>query len=223
MENDQPADVDERWLAYELHDGLLQWLVSARMHVDTSLLRLEQLDRTLTRESLSVTLGYIESALEEGRELIGFLESKTHGTTIDLAPLLQAFIEKVEFEAEQNQQEIVASSVGAAWPSLKPRQVWNVLRIAQQAVRNAIQHAGPCRIQVCRGWFDERHIQLEIRDSGRGFEVLSASAQTGHFGLASLQHRAKLIGASLFIDSHISSGTSILLKLPTAMQRIPTE
>ena len=32
-----PDDSRYRWLAHELHDGLLQWVVSARMQVEAGL------------------------------------------------------------------------------------------------------------------------------------------------------------------------------------------
>jgi len=241
MNEQQDSETDCRWLAYELHDGLLQWIIGARMNVDALLsqtgertgasprsdhdepasLQFEQKEpgasaRPLTRsqEQLSEILGNLESALEEGRELIEFLEQQDAARDVDFVASLASFVDRVQFEAQENQQTIEVNWADPPWPRIAARTTWNLLRLCQQALRNALQHAGRCEIAIECSWMNSDTLDLQIRDSGRGFELASAD-RSGHYGLASMRHRAKLIGAKLTIESEVGTGTTIRIELNT--------
>lgn len=205
---------DHRWLAYELHDGLLQWLVSARMNVDTTLSQVDA-DKDVLREKLTTTQNFLESALEEGRELIGFLETQ-ESTAVDFSATLHAFVERIRFDVAEQEQEIVLRSDERPWPDLPQRSAWNLMRVVQQAVRNTIQHAGACTIHIDRGWHDPTTLLLQVSDSGRGFSGDPQPTRPGHFGLASMQHRVNLIGGRLHIRSAPGEGTTARIEIPAA-------
>jgi len=89
-----------------------------------------------------------------------------------------------------------------------------VLRVAQEGVANAIQHARPTRIAV-RLRFDDRKFENGDRDDGHGFEVSAApGSEEGHFGITGMRERA---GGSMKADLTIlsgSQGTRVLLTVP---------
>ena len=86
------------------------------------------------------------------------------------------------------------------------------LRIATEAVNNAVHHASASVIQVTLA-YDTRSVQLSMDDDGRGFTYdPSAFVEGGHFGLRGIEERAAEIGAVLHIDSAPAKGTRISLR-----------
>jgi signal transduction histidine kinase len=61
-------------------------------------------------------------------------------------------------------------------------------------------------------------IALEVRDDGRGFEMLDggapADAQSGHYGLTGMRERAAAIGGWLEVGSARDAGTTVRLRAP---------
>jgi len=94
-----------------------------------------------------------------------------------------------------------------------------ILRIAQEAVANAIQHAMATVISV-RLAVEDRKLAMEIEDDGRGFDVSGApSSEDGHFGITGMRERAASMKADLAIRSG-TSGTTISLVVPILPRRI---
>ena len=66
--------------------------------------------------------------------------------------------------------------------------------------------------------YDRRRLRLRVVDNGKGFDqkVLAEGARPGHFGLAGMQERAKLVGGKLAVFNRLDSGTEIELTIPAA-------
>jgi signal transduction histidine kinase len=157
----------------------------------------------------------LDIALKEGRSLISFLENETPLAKSDLPQKLEEFVSSLLHEAKQNGQRIELMSVAGEWPALPDYANWNLLRIVQQAVRNAIQHAGPCVIQIrLEVTQDPVRLIVEVADNGRGFEPDGQNRNRQHFGMASMRHRAKLIGANLGITSALGTGCRVVCTVP---------
>ncbi len=92
----------------------------------------------------------------------------------------------------------------------------NLLRIAQEAISNAVRHANPTTISVSLHQ-DSGYLELEIRDDGGGISATQLLNQKG-LGLTNMQNRAKKIGASLDIRPGIGGGTAIIVTLPINTQ-----
>ncbi|HEY3454631.1 MAG TPA: PAS domain-containing protein, partial [Bryobacteraceae bacterium] len=87
-----------------------------------------------------------------------------------------------------------------------------VYRIAQEALRNAIKHANAVGITislVCK----RSELLLTVRDTGPGFDP-SSVRRTGGLGIVDMEERARLIGATLWIDSQAGKSTTITLRVP---------
>lgn len=86
-----------------------------------------------------------------------------------------------------------------------------LFRIAEEAVRNAVEHAKAKRIIISltrRGDV----VSIEIRDDGKGFEP--ASSNGGAEGLGVMQRYARAIDAKLRIQSERGHGTSVSCAVP---------
>lgn len=205
----RPQDL---WLAYELHDGLIQWLFSAKMLTESAISRLEEASLDSTKAKLADVLKCLNSATQEGRDLIRHLEFGAEADARDFATTLQEMTSQIAPRLSDD-QSVNLKMADPCWPEFDDTTTWNLLRIIQQSVNNAIQHAGPCEITVQTGWQDTETIFASIRDTGCGFETERPTSPTS-FGLSSLQHRARKIAADLKIESSAGKGTVVTITMP---------
>ena len=96
---------------------------------------------------------------------------------------------------------------------LLPEHEHELVRIAQEAVSNAVRHGRPDNVRVAMT-DDRTHWVLSVTDDGCGFEPApELSAQEG-FGLTSMSERARAIGGEWRIDSGLGAGTRVSVRLP---------
>ena len=113
---------------------------------------------------------------------------------------------------------IVCRNCGAAaerrlqFATARPETQQHLLRIAQEAINNAVRHANPTTISVSLQC-DRSYLELQIQDNGRGISGAELLSQGG-FGLTNMQNRAKKIGATLDIRTGVGGGTAIAVRLP---------
>jgi signal transduction histidine kinase len=91
--------------------------------------------------------------------------------------------------------------------SLPPKAESELLRIAQEALANALRHAAASHVFVSL----EAHadgVVLSVADDGRGFDTAAASG----FGLAGIRERADAVGAGVEIRSEPGRGTSVTVR-----------
>ncbi len=91
-----------------------------------------------------------------------------------------------------------------------------VFRIAQEALRNAIQHADASEIEVRLVNYPDR-LRLTVTDDGRGIAggiEAGRFVEKGHFGLAGMRERAAMVGGKLEVHSAPDYGTVVVLELP---------
>jgi signal transduction histidine kinase len=97
-----------------------------------------------------------------------------------------------------------------------PHQVQqHLLRIAQEAISNAIRHANPTFLNVLLQ-SNSTELVLEIDDNGRGMATAQLGSSEG-FGLANMRERAKGLGAELDIRAAPGGGTSVIVRLPSSV------
>lgn len=90
-----------------------------------------------------------------------------------------------------------------------------LLRIAQGAVANVVQHAGASTVRLVLT-VDGREARLTVRDDGRGFDVVTADHRAGSsdsFGLRAMADRVAQFGGRLDVDSARGAGTTVVATL----------
>jgi PAS domain S-box-containing protein len=85
----------------------------------------------------------------------------------------------------------------------------NLLRIAQEALTNAIKHANADEIRV-ELIYDPDQFLLRVKDNGQGFGVGSIPSSDG-FGLLGMSERVERMNAQLTIASQPRQGTEIVV------------
>jgi PAS domain S-box-containing protein len=95
-------------------------------------------------------------------------------------------------------------------PSLKldPVVAPALFHIAQEAIENALRHAGCSAIEIAVK-STRNGPSLEVRDNGRGFDAADLAAGRRGLGLLSMEHYAAQAGLSLSIVSGRDSGTTV--------------
>jgi signal transduction histidine kinase len=97
-------------------------------------------------------------------------------------------------------------------PSLRPEHEHEMLRIAQEAVSNAVRHARPSIVRITMT--DEpAHWLLCVADDGIGMKR-DVDASSEGFGLISMRRRAVAIGGEWRVDSQPGRGTRVSVRLP---------
>jgi len=98
-------------------------------------------------------------------------------------------------------------------PALGPRAEAALYRVAQEALHNALRHAGASGVRVALAKAPSkagRQVVLEVSDDGHGFVP---EAPSGGLGLASMRERAAAAGAALTIRSG-KTGTLVRMTVP---------
>ncbi len=193
-------------LAGEIHDSLQQGLSGLIL----------QLDATL---KLPAVTHEVRSRLNVARNMVSFTRHEVQHAIWDMeSPLLEGTelgeaLQKIAALIGSGASGIEISVSGSAAPLPSAIQ-HHLLRIAQEAITNAVRHAGATTV-VVRLEYRARAVFLSVTDDGVGFEandVLEKSA--GHFGLRGLRGRAAKIGGELHIDSSRGKGTVIEILVP---------
>jgi signal transduction histidine kinase len=91
-----------------------------------------------------------------------------------------------------------------------------VLRIAQEAITNALRHAGAQRVVVRLVTVDGTGLRLDVADDGRGFDPHDPELRARRLGLTSMEERARRLGGRLEIRSSPGDGTTVRLEVPGA-------
>lgn len=95
-----------------------------------------------------------------------------------------------------------------------------VFRVFQSALTNVLRHAEAKAVNVSLR-LDDRHLVLEIRDDGKGFDVAAArrrARQGGSVGLLGMEEWVRLTGGSMSLHSGSGRGTTVTITVPVDTQ-----
>lgn len=195
---------ERRRLARELHDGIGQMLTGLKLHT-------EQLGGAAFTEKQRRTYDELRHLLHETIE-------STRTVAYNLMPsVLSDFgvAAALRLLAEQTAKSagVAVEFSGPELPRLADPVETGLYRIAQEALHNAVKHAGASRITLEL----ERNaatVQLTVTDNGRGFDARRQRSKSSGSGLGNLRTRAELLGGTLKISSEPGRGTRVLVKLP---------
>ena len=96
---------------------------------------------------------------------------------------------------------------------LAPEHEHALLRIAQEAVSNAVRHGRPSQVHIqLHG--ETAHWLLRVEDDGAGLDESPGRCAQQGFGLANMRERANAIGGEWHIDSSAGAGTRVSVRLP---------
>jgi PAS domain S-box-containing protein len=210
----QAAVLEERQrLARDLHDSVTQTLFSMTLTTEaTRLLIQENPDRVA--DQLDRLHELAQDALTEMRSLVQQLRS----TTTAQGGLVPALREHIIERQKQDGLQVVLDV--AREKQLPPEYEDALFRIVQEGLNNVVKHAQTQQAEVTLHLTDEAVI-LVIEDDGVGFDPskkLTAKPHKFHFGLATMQERAEMLGGNFTIETNPGAGTRIEIDIPLNQQ-----
>jgi signal transduction histidine kinase len=195
-------DEERGRLARDLHDGVVQSLVHVGFELD---LLAGQLDDGIRDEAVRL------------RKVVGQAVDEVRGTVQDLRSTRLADGLGVALDALARDYESSNVAVRAdvsPVDGLSPEAELQLLRIAQEAVSNAVQHGAPQRVDVML-WPSDHGVHLQVSDDGTGLGTGSASSTPDRgVGLRAMTERAELLGASLTVEPGAAWGTCVRVDVP---------
>jgi len=93
----------------------------------------------------------------------------------------------------------------------------DLLRIVQQAVDNALQHARANSVHIEIA-FNEKEVRLQIKDDGKGFDIQKTRRGVG---LTGMRERTKEIGGKFTLNSKPGKGTRVEVTVPLSLTQPP--
>jgi signal transduction histidine kinase len=194
-------------VAQELHDTLLQGVISASMQLDVAVDHLPP-DSPL-QPSLRHILQIMSQVIAEGRNTLrGLRTSSDNAHDIELAFL------RIPEELASNSKtgyRVLVEGTPVPLKSVIRDEVYSIVR---EALVNAFRHSGATHIEVELGYTANR-LKVLVRDNGCGIrpEVIRKGRE-GHWGLSGMRERAERIGAKFKVMSGPSAGTEVELNVP---------
>jgi signal transduction histidine kinase len=202
-EQQRNAIVAERTrFARDIHDTLAQGFTGIMMQLNAAEQRLPA-DAPDARTHIEKARELANASLDEARRSVAALR-------IASGSLLDAI--------EQTARKLISDS-GVQLDTKLEGQPYalpelceaNLLRIAQEALTNAVRHSGTARIGI-RLAYRTGSVELEVGDSGRGM----SGAEPSGFGVDGMRERARQIGGEIQILSDPGRGTRIVVTVPNA-------
>ena len=195
------VETERQRIGQDLHDDLCQRLGAIAL-LSGSLAR----EVSVLDEKLGVKVGKIPSLVTETIGSCRNLARGLHPITLASAGLPAAL---AELAAR------VPADVKFHWPhseriDFEPMVALHLYRIAEEAVTNAVKHAGAKSITIGLAILAGRPV-LEIADDGKG---IGQKVKTEGMGLRNMEYRANVIGGDLTIEARKGGGTCVRCTLP---------
>lgn len=205
------ALVEERGrLARELHDAMSQSLFSLQLAAETATTQLAD-DPAAARRQLDAVRSLATRLAAELRTTVDGLRP----TDLERDGLEATLRDQLTVAGRAHGVPVTFTTTGLS--ALDPDAEHQILRIAQEAVTNALRHAGAGQVDVTlrtEPGKDGRELVLRVVDDGRGFDPDARAVRARRLGLTSMHERAASLGGGLTIRSSPGAGTAVELRCP---------
>jgi signal transduction histidine kinase len=198
------AVVEERnRVARELHDAATQTLFSLVLAARAAALS------THDAEARATITGFerrTASALQELRGLVHALRPKS----LERDGLAATLADHTDALRASGVRILVDAAEGVRLPLDTEHAL---LRIAQEALNNAMRHAPGSSVRVTLR-AGARSVTLRVHDDGPGFDMAALPRTRRGMGLAAMRERAQEIGARIEIRGRPGAGTTVTVSVP---------
>ncbi|MFI5800808.1 GAF domain-containing sensor histidine kinase [Streptomyces sp. NPDC051677] len=193
-------------LAHELHDAVSQKLFSLRLTAQAAAALVDR-DPSRAKGELQQVAALAAEAADELRAAVVELRP----AALDEDGLVATLRTQIQVLDRAHSARVTFTSHGVR--ALPAAQEEALLRVAQEALHNALRHSGAERVEVTlhkRG----QHTVLRVTDDGAGFDPTTTRRAGRHLGLVSMRDRASGVGGTLTVESGPGKGTTIEMEAP---------
>jgi signal transduction histidine kinase len=202
------SDRERRRIAADLHDGVVQDLAGVAFG-------LAPLAADAERRGDAEEAGALRASTDSLRQGIRSLRTllvEIHPPSLDSAGLEATLGDLLSpLAATGIATELHVDDAAASGSAADPL----VYRVAREALRNVVEHAGASRVRVSVESRDAGR-RLTVVDDGRGFDPATRArrAGEGHLGMTLLAELAAQAGGTLEVRSAAGAGTTVELEVP---------
>ncbi|GGZ29254.1 GAF domain-containing sensor histidine kinase [Streptomyces nitrosporeus] len=193
-------------LAHELHDAVSQKLFSLRLTAQAAAALVDR-DPARAKGELQQVAVLAAEAADELRAAV----TELRPTALDEDGLTATLRTQVQVLDRAHSARVTFGTHGVR--ALPAAQEEALLRVAQEALHNALRHSGAAHVQVRLGRHGPATV-LRITDDGSGFDTDAVRSEGRHLGLVSMRHRADSVGGELTVVSEPGKGTTVRMEVP---------
>ncbi len=194
-------------IARELHDTLLQGIISASMQLHVAIDRLPE--DSPAKPLLGRVLELTGQVIDEGRNAVRGFRSPDKETQ-DLEGAFSRVPLELNLKTQAEFRVVVEGQQRQIHPVIRDE----VYSIGREALVNAFRHSGAGRVKV-ELEYAAKYLRVMVRDDGCGIDChVQESGRDGHWGLSGMRERAQKIGAKLKVLSRTGAGTEVDLRVP---------
>jgi ligand-binding sensor domain-containing protein/signal transduction histidine kinase len=194
-------------IAREIHDTLAQGFVGVSVQLELTAHLLAQSQVLEASQQVDRTRELVQEGLADARRSIWDLRAVGSQATLPMR-----LTRLVEQSATKHLK--TDTNIWGVYRALAPNLENEVLRIAQEALANAVRHSGATHVTVGLRYHPNQ-LTFTVSDNGSGFHATDTSLPAkGHFGLQGMRERANQIGGTLNVESSPDSGTTVTLSVP---------
>ena len=203
-------DQERRRIARELHDGLGQDLIAAKIMLDV--IEQQELSERPRKQAAADASTQIEHAIQQVRSISHLL----HPPMLDEVGLHSALQWYLEGVANRSGLETSIQVEPREFPRLAPEVETAVFRIVQEALTNVFRHSG-----ARRGWVtlvkEQSQVLITVRDDGKGIpdHIVEFRPDSLGIGIGGMRQRVKEFGGELRLQN-TSPGTLVEVVIPIA-------
>jgi PAS domain S-box-containing protein len=201
----QSSDHERQTIAYEIHDGLAQYLAGAIMQFDVYKSHREKRPNEATK-AYDAAMTLLRQGHSEARRLIAGIRHPV----LDEAGVVEAVAHLINEQNRGPGPQIEFRSL-IKFSRLVPLLENAIYRIIQEGMTNACKYSQSERVRVILFQQKDR-LRIEIRDWGIGFNT--KDIKEGSYGLTGIRERARLLGGRYRLQSAAGKGTRIVVELP---------
>jgi signal transduction histidine kinase len=192
---------ERRRIAHDLHDGLAQDLAFIASYA----------------ERLASGLGVEHPLTIASKRALAVSRGKIMDLTASSAPTTAAALKQIAEELERRHHVDIAVEVDERDTDPGASKRGELVRIAREAIVNAVRHGGAQHINVRLGSPETGHL-LSVVDDGCGLEAASQRATGGTgLGMVAMRSAARTLGGDLIARSAPGGGTQLEVVVPCAI------
>jgi signal transduction histidine kinase/ligand-binding sensor domain-containing protein len=197
-------------IAQELHDTLLQGILSASMQLHVAQERLPE--DSPAKPMLGRVAELMNRVIDEGRNTVRGLRSPDSKRS-SLEDSFAQIYKDLAISPQASFRVIVEGEPRRLRPVIHD----DIYYIGREALANAFRHSAATEFEV-EVEYAPAFLRLLVRDNGKGIEPLVVrTGRDGHWGLSGMRERAERIGARLRLLSRATAGTEVELSVPAKL------
>ncbi|MER0479071.1 GAF domain-containing sensor histidine kinase [Streptomyces sp. Edi2] len=193
-------------LAHELHDAVAQKLFSLRLTAQAATALVDR-DPARAKDELHQVAELAAEAADELRAAVIELRP----AALDEDGLVATLRSQAQVLDRAHSARVTFAAHG--FRALPAAQEEALLRVAQEALHNALRHSGAGQVEVTLTRSGQGAL-LRIADDGCGFDPGAVRRAGRHLGLVSMRDRASGVGGKLTVESEPGKGTTVEMEVP---------